>query len=104
MVWGIINRGSTVNKYYLYIYYIYYIYIYYTRTHERKNDFFTFLLFNRFRGNAAFIKNETLQITLSCLARSPWSETLTKTCLTPPQRHVCVARKDTNAYVKHLSK
>ncbi len=45
MVWGIINRGSTVNKYYLYIYYIYYIYIYYARTRERKNDFFTFLLF-----------------------------------------------------------
>ena len=44
-VWGITNRGSTVNKYYLYIYYIFIIYIYYTRVYV-KGKFHNFTFHN----------------------------------------------------------
>lgn len=83
LAWGITNRGSTVNKYILYIFIIYYIYIYYAHTPVHEIYPIYHLLKLPFH--------------------SRYAETSIKNCLTPPQRHVHVACKDFNAYEKHQS-
>ena len=73
LVWGITNRGSTVNKYILYIYYIiiYIFIIRYTRVLVRQNlpnlPFTKFTIY-LLQCNAPFIKNGDIASTpmLAC--------------------------------------
>ncbi len=76
LVWGITNRGSTVNKYILYIYYIiiYIFIIRYTRVLVRQNLPnlpFTKITIYLLQCNAPFIKNGDIASTLCWLARRP---------------------------------
>ena len=81
LAWGITNRGSTVNKYYLYIYYIFIIYIYYTRVYV-KGKFHNFTISH---------------FTISHFSKR-YSVSSIKNFLTLPQRHVYVACKDFISY------
>ena len=70
LVWGITNRGSTVNKYIIYLLY-YYIYIYYTRVLVRQNLPnlpFTKITIYLLQCNTPFIKNGDIASTpmLAC--------------------------------------
>ena len=70
LAWGITNRGSTVNKYNIFIYYLLYIYLLraYSRTRDLPNLPFTKITIYLLQCNAPFIKNGDIASTpmLAC--------------------------------------